>query len=88
MLLPTADKAKMTALLLTKGVRAPEDAVFEELPRCRAYKLRWRGKAGECTASLFTSSGQPTLTFVGRSIPVSLGDLYALDMVEEREEPT
>ena len=82
-----ANQEKMVSLLVSKGIRPAPDAEFEAVQSCRVYYLRWQGKTGRCVACLFTSHHQPMLTFVGRSVPVSIGDLASLDMLEETEEP-
>lgn len=82
-----ANKEKMTALLKAKGIQPSEDAVFEELPRCHVCYLRWKGKTGPCEACLYTSQWQPVLTFIGRRIAVSAGELAHFGMLEKEAEP-
>lgn len=88
MLLPIADKDRLTALLSAKGIRSAPDAEFKVLPWCRVYYLHWQGDGGPYEACMFTSRHLPVLLCNGCNIPVSIEDLAAFGMIEEKEDDT
>ena len=86
MLMIRADREMLERLLVSKGVYPPEGAEYDELPLCRVFRLNWNDMFGGHKARLFTSSHLPVLLFDAMRLPVTIDELYRLDMIEEKED--